>query len=239
MARKRTQPQAPALTGAFSIARIRRWALRAALVPPVVLLLLIGLYRFVNPPLTHTIWAESRALGGVERVDVAMHRIAPVLARSVVAAEDANFCRHWGFDMAAIRMALDDGGRRGASTITQQMVKNVFLWQGRSWPRKALEALITPLVELAWPKRRILELYLSVAEFDTGIFGAEAAAQHYFGTSAALITARQAAQLAAVLPDPKGRDAANPSDSLRARALRIADGAATIAGDGRAACFED
>jgi len=141
--------------------------------------------------------------------------------------------------MGAIRAAIADGSVRGASTITQQVVKNVWLWHGRSWPRKALEAMITPAVEAAWPKRRILELYLNLAEFDEGVFGVEAAARHYFGIKAADLSAVQAARLAAVLPDPKGRSAATPSPGLRSRAAAIMDGAATIARDGRAACFED
>ena len=106
-----------------------------------------------------------------------------MMARSVVAAEDANYCLHWGFDMGAIREALEDGAARGASTISQQTVKNTFLWQGRSWFRKALEALLTPVVELVWTKRRLLEVYLNVIEFDEGVFGVEAAAQSYFGGS--------------------------------------------------------
>ena len=105
------------------------------------------------------------------------------MGRSAVAAEDANFCLHWGFDMAAIREAVEEGGTRGASTISQQVVKNVFLWHGRSWVRKAMEAVMTPVVELVWTKRRILEVYLNVAEFDEGVFGVQAAAQHYFGVS--------------------------------------------------------
>ena len=109
--------------------------------------LLLVLPRFVAPPTTLTMLGEVRRLGGIERDWAPMERIAPVMARAVVAAEDANFCRHWGFDMAAIREAIDAGGRRGASTISQQTVKNVYLWQGRSWPRKALEAGLTPLVE--------------------------------------------------------------------------------------------
>ena len=120
----------------------------------------------------------------------------PVMARSLVAAEDANFCQHWGFDMAAIRDAIDGGGTRGASTLSQQTVKNVFLWHGRSWPRKALEAALTPVVELLWSKRRIVEVYLNVAEFDEGVFGVEAASRHYFGVSAADLSAVQAARLA-------------------------------------------
>jgi len=160
------------------------------------------------------------------------------LPRALVAAEDANFCLHWGFDMGAIREAIAKGGRRGASTISQQMVKNVFLWQGRSWPRKALEAMITPLAEAILSKRRILELYLNVAEFDEGVFGAQAAARHYFGVGAAALTPMQAARLAAVLPAPKKRSASRPSSWLRHRAAAIRSGAETIEADGRAACFE-
>ena len=110
---------------------------------------------------------------------------------------------------------------------------------GRSWPRKALEAAITPVMELFWPKRRIVEVYLNVAEFDEGVFGIEAAAQHYFGVSPNRLSDTQAARLAAILPDPKGRSASKPSASVRRRAASILDGAATIRRDGRAACFED
>jgi monofunctional biosynthetic peptidoglycan transglycosylase len=119
------------------------------------------------------------------------------------------------------------------------VVKNVYLWHGRNWARKALEAVMTPVVETLWPKRRIVEVYLNVAEFDAGVFGVEAAARHYFGVSAADLSAVQAARLAAVLPDPKDRSARNPSAGLRKRAASIMDGAATIDRDGRAACFED
>ncbi|MCL4104914.1 UNVERIFIED_CONTAM: hypothetical protein GTU68_018621 [Idotea baltica] len=165
------------------------------------------------------------------------------MARAAVAAEDANFCEHWGFDLAAIREAIEDGARRGGSTLSQQVAKNVFLWHGTTRNqrlfRKSLEALVTPVMELIWTKRRIVEVYLNVAEFDEGVFGVEAAAQHYFGVSAADLSARQASRLAAVLPNPKGRSAANPSASLRRRADQIADGAATIRRDGRSDCFED
>jgi monofunctional glycosyltransferase len=182
---------------------------------------------------------EYRRTGSLERQWVPMAEISPHMARAAVAAEDANFCLHWGFDMGEIRRALDAGGTRGASTISQQVVKNVFLWHGRSWPRKALEAALTPVIEAAWSKRRILEVYLNVAEFDAGVFGVEAAARHYFGTSAAQLTPLQAARLAAILPDPKGRSAARPSNFVQRRAAAIMDGAATILADGRAACFED
>lgn len=192
----------------------------------------------INPPTTPYMFSEGRRLGGVTQDWVAMDRIAPVMARSAVAAEDANFCLHWGLDVNAIRATMDRGGNGGASTISQQTVKNVFLWHGRSWARKALEALWTPLTEAVWSKRRILEVYLNIAEFDEGVFGVQAAAQHYFGVNASDLTATQAARLAAILPDPKGRSASNPSNSVRRRAASIMDGAATIAADGRAACFE-
>ena len=235
--RKRASARRGPLTRlALWLRRALRWIM---LVPLGVGLLAVLLYGFVNPPITHTIWAEQRRLGAVEREWVPMERIAPVMAQSAVAAEDANFCLHWGFDMGAIRDALDDGAVRGASTISQQTVKNVYLWQQRSWLRKAIEAVMTPTVELFWSKRRILEVYLNVAEFGEGVFGVEAAARHWFGVSAAEMSPTQAARLAAVLPAPKTRDAADPSPWLRSRAASIRDGAATIAADGRAACFED
>lgn len=218
---------------------IWRWFWRLVLVPPILLLLLIVLFRFVNPPITHTIWSEKQRLGAVDWNWVAIEDVSEYAPRSIVAAEDANYCLHWGFDMAAIREALDDGAQRGASTLSQQTVKNVFLWQGRSWARKALEAVITPAVELIWTKQRILEVYLNVAEMDEGVFGIEAAAHRYFNTSPRDLTATEAARIAAVLPDPKRRDAGNPSKWLRGRAAGIVDGAATIEADGRAACFED
>ena len=115
----------------------------------------------------------------------------------------------------------------------------MFLWQGRSWLRKALEAAITPAVETVWTKRRILEVYLNVAEFGEGVFGVEAAAQHHFGVTAQDLSDVQAARLAAVLPAPKQRSASRPSEFVRNRAARILDGAATIRADGRADCFED
>lgn len=143
-------------------ARLRLWVLRGVLGVVGLGLAWIVAYRWIDPPTTPYILAERARLGAVQQDWVPMERIAPDLARAVVAAEDANFCRHWGFDMAAIRDAIEAGGNRGASTLSQQVVKNVFLWHGRSWPRKALEALITPVMEATWPKRRILEVYLNV-----------------------------------------------------------------------------
>ncbi|MFS4581727.1 monofunctional biosynthetic peptidoglycan transglycosylase [Phaeobacter sp. C3_T13_0] len=218
---------------------LRRWLGRAALIFFVVTMLPILLFSVINPPITHTIWSEYRRLGDIDREWVPIEHIVPALGRSVVAAEDARFCQHWGLDAQAIRAAIADGGQRGGSTISQQVVKNVFLWQGRSWFRKALETLMTPMVEAVWSKRRILEVYLNVAEMGEGVFGAEAAARHYFGVGPDELSRKQAALLATVLPNPKDRSAAKPTAFMRKRAAQILDGAATIRADGRAACFED
>lgn len=235
--RKQRDKRAP---GAILRARrwVRRWVLRLVAAFAALILLGVALFAVVNPPTTLYIAAERARHGGLQFNWVPIEDIAPVMARAVVAAEDANFCNHWGFDMEAIRQVIAAGERRGASTITQQTVKNLYLWPDRSWTRKALEALITPVVELVWSKQRIVEVYLNIAEFDTAVFGVEAAAQHHFGVPASRLTPLQAARLAAVLPDPKGRSAANPAPFLQRRANSILDGAITIERDGRAACFE-
>ncbi len=196
------------------------------------------LWSFFNPPTTFYMMQERWRLGTVDQDWVAIEDVAPVMARAVVAAEDANFCQHWGFDVNAIRSAIAEGSGRGASTISQQVVKNVYLWHGRNWTRKALEAAMTPVVEAMWSKRRIVEVYLNVAEFDEGVFGVKAAARHYYGVDPQDLSATQAARLAAILPAPKSRSASKPSDFVRKRARQIVSGAATIRADGRAACFE-
>ena len=207
-----------------------RWfALRVLL----LMALLVGIYALINPPTTLTIVAEARTQPIVPRAWVDLSEISPEMRRSVVAAEDANFCRHWGFDMNEIRRVVASGSSRGASTISQQTAKNVFLWQGRSWPRKALETVFTPMIEAFWSKRRILETYLNVAEFGPGVFGVGAAAREFYGTTPDRLNAVQAARLAAVLPSPKTRDPRRASNRSRS----IADGAATILRDGRADCF--
>jgi monofunctional glycosyltransferase len=215
-----------------------KWALRALGGVAAVYAVLILLFSFLPPPINAYQLGEAWRLGGIEKDWVSWDEIAPVMGRSAVAAEDANFCNHWGFDMAAIREAIEKGGNRGASTISQQVVKNVFLWHGRTYLRKAMEAVLTPAVELVWSKQRILEVYLNVAEFDEGVFGIQAAAQHHFGVDAKDLTALQAARLAAVLPDPKGRSASKPSSFVKSRTRSIISGAETIAADGRSACFD-
>lgn len=215
-----------------------RWGWRFLVAAALFVVFVIVLYAFVNPPTTAYIFSENWRLEETRREWRDFDTISPNMPHAIVAAEDANFCNHWGFDMAAIRDALEDGGGRGASTISQQTVKNVFLWHGRNWTRKALEAAITPVMEAVWTKRRILEVYMNVAEFDEGVFGVGAAAPWYFGVDAKDLTLKQAALLAAILPDPKGRSAKQPSAFIQKRARSIAAGAATIRADGRNRCFE-
>jgi monofunctional biosynthetic peptidoglycan transglycosylase len=168
----------------------------------------VALLRFVPPPTTAFMLAH-RASGTHAEVDfrwVPAARLSPHLPIALVAAEDQAFRAHHGFDLASIQKALAErerGGTRGASTISQQVAKNLFLWSGRSWVRKGLEAYFTVLIELLWSKQRIIEVYANVAEFGDGVYGAEAASRRYFGRSAAQLTSRQAALLAAVLPNPK------------------------------------
>lgn len=225
------------MPGTTLIQNLRKWFWRMVWGAVALVIGVTVLYAVINPPTTPYMFSESSRIGSVKYEFVAMEDIAPVMARSAVAAEDANFCLHWGLDVNAIRDRIERGGNGGASTISQQVVKNVFLWHGRSWVRKAAEALWTPVTEIFWSKNRILELYLNIAEFDEGVFGVQAAARHYFGVNASDLSAVQAARLAAILPSPKTRSASSPSNATRRRAASILDGAATIRADGRAACF--
>ncbi|MER2507679.1 MAG: monofunctional biosynthetic peptidoglycan transglycosylase [Amaricoccus sp.] len=219
-----------------------RWLWRALrrglMLAALVAILLVLLFRWVNPPINYLMAREWIRLGGIERSWVPIRSMADGLPLSAAAAEDANFCRHAGFDLDGIRDALGDRSRvRGASTISQQVAKNVFLWPGRSWLRKGLEAGFTVLIELSWPKRRIMEVYLNVAEFGEGVFGVEAAARHYFKTGADEIGPRSAARLMAVLPAPRDRSPVSGSGYIQRRGAAIQRGAETIRQDGRAACF--
>ena len=216
--------------------RVLIWSLLAV----ALVFLAWGLiYRWVNPPITFYMMQERARLGEIQYKWVDIEQVAPMLRRAVVAAEDANFCTHWGIDSAAVRQALREGALRGGSTISQQTVKNAFLWPGRNWLRKAVEALLTPYIEMVWSKRRLLEIYLNIAEFDTGVFGIEAAAWHHFGVAAKDLNRVQAGRLAVVLPDPKGRSAIRPNQDTRKRAASVIAGADMIRKDGRAECFED
>lgn len=209
-----------------------RWLLAAPLLLAVASVLQVLALRFVDPPCSAFMLGRQVEAwtAGDWRFRVAyewrdLDRIAASLPLSVVAAEDQNFAAHFGFDLEAIRKARAHnarGGRmRGASTISQQVAKNLFLWQGRSWLRKGLEAWYTLLIEAAWPKRRVLEVYVNVAEFGDGIYGAQAAARRYWGRDAAALTAAQSARLAAVLPAPKRYDARDPGPYVQRRAAWI------------------
>ena len=213
-----------------------RWGLRGAAVCLAMVLVPVLAFRVFAPPINVYQAEEALRLGGIRAAWVSLSDLPAHVPLSAAAAEDSGFCGHWGFDLAAIRAALGEGARRGGSTISQQTAKNVFLWQNRSWLRKGLEAGFTVLIEATWPKRRIMEVYLNIAEFDTGVFGIEAAARHHFGVPAKALTPAQAARLMAVLPDPKGRSAIAPGPRLQARARSIAAGARTLARDGRGAC---
>jgi monofunctional biosynthetic peptidoglycan transglycosylase len=158
----------------------------------------------------------------IERIWQPWQTLPDHLKMAVIAAEDQQFANHYGFDIAAIRAALAHNQQsdsiRGASTISQQVAKNTFLWSSRSWPRKALEAWFTLWIEILWSKERILEVYLNSAEWGPGIFGAQAAAQYYFNTGAAYLTNQQAYLLAAILPSPLTRSASRPSQATQQRA---------------------
>jgi monofunctional biosynthetic peptidoglycan transglycosylase len=210
---------------------------RVLLAGAAAALLLVLVFRVVNPPTNVLILSERLRLGAVEQDWVPLASMSDWLPLAAAAAEDANFCLHAGFDFEGIRAAFADERLRGGSTISQQVAKNVFLWPARSWARKGLEAGFTVLIELTWPKRRVMEVYLNVAEFDEGVFGVQAAARHYWGIDAADVGPQRAARLMAVLPDPKRRSPVSGTRFIQNRGAAIQRGAETIRADGRAACF--
>jgi monofunctional biosynthetic peptidoglycan transglycosylase len=198
------------------------WVLAVALLAPPALVLT---YRFLPPPITPLMVIRLLEGEGLQKDWMPLERIASALPQAVVAAEDNLFCEHSGFDWRSLRGELDAwlaGERaRGASTITMQTAKNLFFWPGRSLLRKALEAWITPQIELLWPKQRIMEVYLNIVELGPGIYGADAAARAYFGKAASDLDAREAALLAAVLPNPLQWSPARPTDFVTRRARTI------------------
>lgn len=213
----------------------------------LVLLLVasVGIHRFVPPPTTFLMVSRSLEGEGLSYRWRSLDEISPRLVEAVIASEDSTFCAHRGFDMKAIEKALKANARaekrgagrlRGGSTISQQTAKNVFLWPGRDWVRKGLEAGYTVLIETLWGKRRIVEVYLNVAEWAPGVYGAEAAARHWFGKSAKDLTAREAARLAAILPSPRRYNASSPGPYVRRRASRVQAAMGTVRNDGLAAC---
>lgn len=206
-----------------------RFALRAITLLLIASLALAALYRFVPVPVTPLMVLRLFEGEGFAKDWVSYDEISPSLARAVIAAEDSGFCQHWGFDFAAIQRALQHNEKssrlRGGSTISNQTAKNVFLWPGDTrigrYSRKAIEPFFTLLIEVMWGKRRILEVYLNVVEWGHGIYGAEAAAQYHFHKPASALTRREAALLAAVLPNPRRFDAGAPSSYVKRRANAI------------------
>jgi monofunctional biosynthetic peptidoglycan transglycosylase len=203
-------------------------------------------FQVIVPPLTTLLMVRQAAHGApIDYRWRSLDDISPRLIDAAIAAEDSTFCRHRGFDMKAIERALKANERtekrgrgkiRGGSTISQQTAKNVFLWPGRDWIRKGMEAGYTVLIEAIWGKRRIMEVYLNVAEWAPGVYGAEAASRHWFGKSARDLTAREAARLAAILPAPRRYQAASPGPYVRRRASRIQAAMNTVRDQGLDSC---
>ena len=216
------KPGKPSRPWRARLGRIALYLLLAVLALPVMPILA---YRFVPPPITPLM--IIRAIGGapLQQRFVPLARISPALIRAVIASEDEKFCRHHGFDWDEIANAWQNWraghAMRGASTISQQTAKNLFLWPGRSLLRKGAEAYLTGLIELFWTKPRIMELYLNVIEWGDGIYGAEMAARTHFGKSAAALTVHDAALLAAVLPNPRHWSPDEPSAYIAERAALI------------------
>lgn len=237
---KPAKPKKRARKGGFGrfLGRLVGLVLLVTVVIPIVW---VVLYRFA--PIPGTLLMAQRALEGetIRHRPVSIDRISPHLVRAVIAAEDARFCTHHGFDLEAIEAAIranEDGGRlRGGSTISQQTAKNVFLWPDRSWVRKGVEAWFTVLIETLWPKRRIVEAYLNVAEWGDGVFGAEAAARANFNKSAAKLTRTEAARLAAILPSPNRWSADEPGPYVRRRTARILANMNAVRNEGLDACW--
>ncbi len=208
------------------------WLWRAPLLLVVFSVAQVAALRFIDPPSTAFMlgrqleaWGEGEWGFRVAHEWRDLDAISPQLPLAVIASEDQRFAEHHGFDMQAIEKALESnerGGRvRGASTISQQTAKNLFLWRGRSWLRKGLEAWYTVLIEALWPKQRIIEVYVNVAEFGDGVYGAQAAARAFFDTDAARLAPAQAARLAAVLPSPRRYSASRPGPYVQRRTASI------------------
>ncbi len=220
----------------------RRGSLLLRVLLVLALLPLIGVlvHAVIPPPMTVLMAQQAVAGHGLDYRWRGLNDISPRLVEAAIAAEDSRFCAHSGFDMDAIEKALEanQSGRkiRGGSTISQQTAKNVFLWPSRDWVRKGLEAGYTVLIEAVWPKRRIMEVYLNVAEWAPGVYGAEAASRHWFHKSARDLSPREVARLAAILPSPRRYSASAPGPYVRRRAARIQASARVVRNEGLATC---
>ena len=218
------------------------WIVRAFLLFVLVSVLWVLLYRFVNPPITFTMVGDLMNGRTLSRAWMPLSQIDDDMERAAIAAEDSKFCSHFGFDQDAIAAAMrrNAEGRgviRGGSTISQQTAKNAFLWQGGGYFRKGLEAWFTLLIETMWPKQRIMEVYLNIAETGIGTYGVNAGAQRYFRKDASNLTRAEAARIAAVLPLPKKREAATPRGFTRRYGNSIAARIRVVARNGLDACL--
>ncbi|MGL6042975.1 MAG: monofunctional biosynthetic peptidoglycan transglycosylase [Sandaracinobacteroides sp.] len=220
---------------------VLKWLVKAVLGLVAFSLVWTLAYRFVNPPATYLSIRDRVAGVEVKQEWVGLSGMSRHIPRAVIAAEDSLFCEHRGFDIEAIEkaMARNKQGKklRGGSTISQQTAKNAFLWPGRNFVRKGLEAWFTVLIETIWGKPRIMEVYLNVAEFGRGVFGVEAASRHYFNKPASKLSRQEAARLAAILPQPIKRDAASPGRYTQRYANRIAGRTRVVANEGLDACL--
>jgi monofunctional glycosyltransferase len=218
------------------------WALRGAGLFVAVTLLQVLIYKFVPVPITFTMIGDPKGMFGISKDWKSLDAIDPDMPAAVIAGEDSRFCTHHGFDAKAILTALERnarGGRiRGGSTISQQTAKNVFLWQGGGYARKGLEAWYTVLIETVWGKRRIMEVYLNIAETGIGTYGVEAGARRYFGHGADRLSRIEAARIAAVLPLPKKRAAIAPSGFTRRHGNAIAKGIGAVRNQGLDVCIK-
>ncbi len=223
------------------VARIAGWITRIALAFIVLSLLWVLAYRFINPPITATMIGDVIAGRGLHKDWMPVTRIDRDMVRAAIAAEDGKFCSHDGFDFEAIEDAMKrnaSGGRiRGGSTISQQTAKNAFLWQGGGYVRKGFEAWFTFLMEKMYPKRRIMELYLNLAETGIGTYGVNAGSQRYFGHDSSAMTPTEAARIAAVLPLPKKRGAIAPKGFTRRYGNTISARIGAVSRDGLDACI--
>lgn len=222
------------------IARLVRFTMRAVLWFVLISVGWVVLYRFVPPPVTFTMIGGAIEGHGLTKDWMSLDRMDPDMARAAIAGEDGRFCSHKGFDLVAIQDAYrrnSRGGKiRGGSTISQQTAKNAFLIQGGGYPRKALEAYFTVLIELLWGKRRIMEVYLNVAETGIGTYGANAGAMRYFRHDASRLSPTEAARIAAVLPLPKKRAAIAPTGYVRRHGNAIARVVGIVRREGLDAC---
>jgi monofunctional biosynthetic peptidoglycan transglycosylase len=222
-------------------ARALVWAIRGLFAFVLVSFLWVLLYKWVNPPFTFTMAGDTLQGRTVTRNWMAIDRLDRDAVRAVIAAEDSKFCSHWGFDQDAIAAAMRrnaQGGSivRGGSTISQQTAKNAFLWQGGGYVRKGLEAWFTLLIENVWGKRRIMEVYLNLAETGIGTYGVNAGSQRYFGHDAAAMSRIEAARIAAVLPLPKKRGVVAPRGFTRRYGNMIAARLGVVGRDGLDGC---